>query len=311
MIANDNLISALEIIELYCEQLHVRANILDHLAFGQKRKPPVKKRGSSQQRSVSSTGSKGNGGGGSNGWGLWKLLGLGGGSPAQSQQQQDQRMAGGDAAHASTGDKPASAEAGDEEPIKQPEHEVFIDPELDRAAAVIFYSYPRLPRDIPGLPELRMKLIHRWGNDFASRAQDDDNLPVDLPQELIDRLRVQKAPPILVEKYLKEIARGYGITWHLDEDEAQDEDEDGSGDQKVGEIGSLPEFFEGASAVVPSQQNAKQLSGNVPLPGTRSPDAKPEFNQSGSSPTEVRSGGVGAGIPDVDELAKRFAALKK
>nr|KMM72697.1 hypothetical protein CPAG_08991 [Coccidioides posadasii RMSCC 3488] len=318
VIANDNLISALEIIELHCEQLHVRANILDHLAFGQKKKGKtlaVRRRGNhagnhARSGRVAPSTIEGSSGGG--GWGFWSIFGLGEGSRTQRQRSntRDAQSVARPPTHEATVDdgvaedievKDGAETAEDREP------EVYIDLELDRAAAVIFYSYPRLPRDITGLPELRVKLIQRWGNEFASRAQDDDDLPVDLPEELVERLRVQKASPVLVEKYLKEIARSHGLRWHQDEDE----DGDGEGGQTVEEDDQLPEFVQETDTQAPEKRGIEGPKGNMKGADAHSPGTKADAKPSPAQVAEAESTKIGGGIPEVDELAKRFAALKK
>ncbi|EEP82331.1 predicted protein [Uncinocarpus reesii 1704] len=322
VIANDNLIAALEIIELHCEQLHVRVNILDHIAFGQNRKgkaPAVRRRGNHPGSGRVAPGpAAGEGKSGNGGWGLWKFLGLGAGSQGQApddagrQPTEDPGLA-----KHNVGD--GVVKGGDQthkelelEPEPEPEPEVFIEPELDRAAAVIFYSYPRLPRDIAGLPELRVKLIQRWGNDFASRVQDDDEPPVELPEELVERLRVQRASPVLVEKYLKEIARSHGIRWHQDEDE-DDGDDDDQG-QAV-ENNQLPEIA-GKDPASRADAQAADDRGKRSPPGDVKGVETPSSTAADILPLESRTSEphestVGGGIPEVDELAKRFAALKR
>ncbi|WEW54906.1 Vacuolar protein sorting-associated protein ist1 [Emydomyces testavorans] len=324
MIANDNLIAALEIIELHCEQLQVRANILDHIAFGQKRKskPPVRRRGNQpgSSGSAASTGERGSGGGGGGGWGLWKILGLGGGAHAQGQRSGTGDAVAAAGAGNTSPDGPKleshtvaeeSAKSSDETP-KVTEPEVYIDRELDRAAGVIFYSYARLPRDVPGLPELRVKLMQRWGNDFASRVQDDDDPPVNLPEDLVERLRVQKASPVLVEKYLKEIARSHGIPWHQDEDNTN---EDEAGGQNAEDDDELPEFIGEQTSRVDNQAAKKGPIKALP-DDMKALDAQPSGPDADSDPPAALKSGPedsrsARGVPEVDELARRFAALKR
>lgn len=319
MIANDNLIAALEILELHCEQLQVRANILDHIAFGQKKKKTTKRQPPTQARynartaghvrsKSSSSGGVANtaAGGGGDGWGIWKLFGFSSTAPPQQQQRrrQDQEQSGKQHQRARSPHaiQQQEEEEGEEEREEQTQDEIkndnepaiddtadlydeiYIDPELDLSAAVVFYSHHRIPRDVPGLPEVRNKLALRWGNDFATRAQDDDEPPVKLPEELTDRLRVRKAPVLLVEGYLKEIARSHKIPFRGVNDEDDDDEE---------EVVELEEDKEGGGLSL--QPDTSQL-------GT-----KPESHNPSSTGSEGRSGG----IPEMDELARRFAALKK
>ncbi|OJD18965.1 hypothetical protein AJ78_01077 [Emergomyces pasteurianus Ep9510] len=351
VIGNDNVIAALEILELYCEQLHVRANIVDHIALGQKRAGAKKKQqgGDSKGPShVSIAGSPASGG-----WGIWKALGFGSPQPPQQppsaltaprQTVQEQPVGHGDSLDADP-NKPATATEGQQEGEQQeeppsplpPEKDVYLDPDLDKAAAVIFYCYVRLPRDIPGLPELRAKLMQRWGNDFANKAQEaDPSIP--LPDELIDRLKVQNPPESLVENYLKEIARAHGISWHQDEEDEEDggggegegkrvggggEPQDNppayenDGSQRKHYDGKRPGDLDGGEQDAPTRDahssQKKPSSGGTAPPGSRSNELGMNNTSSTKSQTHAPTIAVGKndGIPGVDELARRFAALKK
>ncbi|PGG95258.1 hypothetical protein AJ79_10158 [Helicocarpus griseus UAMH5409] len=341
VIGNDNVIAALEILELYCEQLHVRANILDHIALGQKRGAGPRRRlegrsSSSQGNNASAGGGGGGGGAGAGGWGIWRALGFGSSQPQPHAQATTPPL------RPSSRDKDTRTEEqskdqqqSQQEPPSppQPEKDVYLDPDLDKAAAVIFYCYIRLPRDIPGLPELRTKLIQRWGNDFATKAQEaDPSIPI--PEELIDRLKVQNPPESLVENYLKEIARAHGVSWHEEEEE---EGGKGNGGEKEGTIsadergGSLAKENDGykVSGLDGSRKEAsvqdrhvhvqaghdKQPSSvGIAPPGRGPTDLAPSNSpspnpQAEAPPTLVET--KGGGIPEVDELAQRFAALKK
>ncbi|KAI1937256.1 Vacuolar protein sorting-associated protein ist1 [Ophidiomyces ophidiicola] len=324
IIANDDLIAALEIIELHCEQLLVRANMLDHLAFGQKRKSRTMRRGKSDSSTANKDGSAS---------GLWRILGFGkdarkqrpgeddaagiGGRPASNAGRSSERL---EVVRSSD-----SAPGGTVTPPDAGPPDCYIEPELDRAAAVIFFSYPRLPRDIQGLPELRAKLVQRWGTEFAARAQEENNPPVELPQELVDALRVQKAPAGLVEKYLKEIARSHGISWQQDSENGDDEhspSEDNNNNNKSNNNNS------GGSIGHTKKRHESSADGSTPLRHTQSevaPATTPSetFKDSEASPGVISQSYPPAaptgeslersktGIPQVDELARRFAALKR
>ncbi|PGG96203.1 hypothetical protein GX51_07944 [Blastomyces parvus] len=362
VIGNDNVIAALEILELYCEQLHVRANIVDHIALGQKRAGPKKKQQGTDAKGT--THDKTSAGGG--GWGIWKALGFGPSQPAQpppftTHRQAEHEHQVGRGETSTTGHETAeTTEAQDKDESQPPqgfpspppaEKDVYLDPDLDKAAAVIFYCYMRLPRDIPGLPELRAKLIQRWGNDFANKAQEaDPSIP--LPDELIDRLRIQNPPESLVENYLKEIAKAHGVSWHQEDDEetdggAEGEEEGAREGERVkgeGERPNDPPAYENdvlqtnhvdgnradrstmdstpqdAHITGPAQSRPqeKPSSGNTVLPNRKSNESATNNTSSSKSQAQPQAPAATAaveskksGIPDVDELARRFAALKK
>ncbi|OAX81527.1 hypothetical protein ACJ72_04135 [Emergomyces africanus] len=357
VIGNDNVIAALEILELYCEQLHVRANIVDHIALEQKRAGPKKKqhgvdnKGAGHSSNVESPAS--------GGWGIWKVLGFGSSQIPQQprsalttpqQTVQEQQLGGhGDTLKNADRLQPATTTEGQLEEYEQqqespapphPEKDVYLDPALDKAAAVIFYCYVRLPRDIPGLPELRAKLIQRWGTDFANKAQEaDPSIP--LPDELIDRLRVQNPPESLVDNYLKEIARAHGIPWHQDKDDAEDGGGESEGVGGEGERqdnppayendGSQTKHYDGKSSggldkgkedppprdtQIHAQEDSqkKASSGGAVPPGQRSHESATNNTSSSKLQTHAPAAAVESkksDIPGVDELARRFAALKK
>lgn len=288
-IANDNLIIALEILELHCERLHVRANILDHLVAQKalkgraspkrrpatpQRRPPQKAQPQPKPTSPSSS---------SGGWGFGKLFGFGGSpspssTPSHPDEQPDSAVSTQDSTEQGHGvDKDATQQEPETHEEKE-EREVYIDAELDRDAAAIFYSYARIPRDIPGLLELRAKLVHRWGNDFAQKAQDGDPSIVEIPKDLIERLRIEKVPESLVENYLREIARSYKIPYHGETWESEDEEDD----QGPGNV-------EETTSTSPKAEQPKTV-----------PQAGPSKHSSSKD-----------GLPEIDELARRFAALKK
>ena len=295
VIANDDLIRALEILELTCEQLSVRVNLLDYLAFGRGKRPTSHRRkGSQDAKRQSAAAEQGQGGG----WGLWKMFGFGGSSatstseqthPVNQQKDREER------------DTYRTKTEGNEE-----EEETYIEPELDRCAAIIFYAYPRLPRDVPGLPELRAKLALRWGNDFANRAQEDDP-PVRISDELVERLQVQRPPAALVDMYLKEIARSHEIPWHKGEGEGEDEGEDEvKGVNGGGNAAQKQEHRDAPtnSANDPPPSQSKGTAGlgdSKTLPSVSAGEPEPDMTPQQAS----------GGIPEVDELAKRFAALKR
>ncbi|EZF29530.1 hypothetical protein H109_00675 [Trichophyton interdigitale MR816] len=296
VISNDNLIAALEVLELHCEQLQVRANILDHLAFAQKKnKTPARHRGKTQRDArlknpagggkagshPAGEGSKPASGGG---WGIWNFFGFSS-APASPSQQPTESPPG------QSPDEPVVQAEGNEQDVTEQQYEVYIDPELDRSAAVVFYCYARIPRDVPGLLEVKNKLSLRWGSDFVSRAQDDDDLPVELPEILLDRLRVRKAPESLVESYLTEIARSHGIPYgDIDIDEEQETEQGGISINHT----HLAETKNGERSTTQGASGGSEARSEA----SNTADAKDTASKLG-------------GIPEVDELSRRFAALKK
>lgn len=211
---------------------------------------------------------------------------------------------------------------------------------LEEAAAAIIYAAPRLPRDVRELGLVRSLLIDRFGKEFAMKAQENtDNL---VPERVWKKLEVKPPGTALVEAYLGEIAKTYGVDWPkhnpaLDEvqqevdDEDNDDDDDGEGGSK-----EQPILADGAAPSTPAKTSAKDLKlGPLPPtgqpsvegskspvsvapPGARSDNPRPGVKLPGGGSVKPRtaSGSTSKATdlgapPTVDDLASRFKALGK
>ena len=94
---------------------------------------------------------------------------------------------------------------------KDSEETIPIDPGLEEAAAAMIYAAPRLPREIRELPVVRNLLVERWGKDFAAKV--NENRDGIVPEKVVKKLKVEAPGDRLVELYLTEIARTYGVDW--------------------------------------------------------------------------------------------------
>jgi vacuolar protein sorting-associated protein IST1 len=139
----------------------------------------------------------------------------------------------------------------------------------------------------------------------------------------------------LVDKYLSVIAETYNVDWppgarakrEAEEagDEEDDDDDNPSGGQKVKLLEEPLTTDELANATPPRDMGPKSpISVNPPSPSTDNvrpkvnfpgpPELKPskKMADAGKSNGDKKAdGGPGGKIPDVDELAKRFAQLKR
>ena len=181
--------------------------------------------------------------------------------------------------------------------------------------------------------------MEKYGKDFALEAVENSDGKV--AERVLKKLRVEPPDPELVTLYLKEIARTYGVNWpRKDEspvgqdDEDDDTPSDGQAVKNLEEPLTTDELSKATPprdigprspvSVAPPSPSTDNLNPRVRLPGP--PELKPGAKMSGlkkqTSGTDAQSttkGGdsgakkniVGGKIPDVDELAKRFAALKK
>ena len=211
------------------------------------------------------------------------------------------------------------------------------DPGLEEAIKSIIYAAPRT--DIKELQQARALLVEKYGKEFALEAMDNSDDKV--AERVLKKLRVEPPDPELVMLYLKEIARTYGVPWpkkeQIADDDAEDSDDTPSSGQAVKNLEEPLTTDELSKAtpprdlgpkspvsVAPPSPSTDNLSPRIKLPGP--PDLKPSAKMSGprkqtsssglESTTKTSDSGaakniVGGKIPDVDELAKRFAALKR
>ncbi|KAL4909628.1 regulator of Vps4 activity in the MVB pathway-domain-containing protein [Aspergillus multicolor] len=224
----------------------------------------------------------------------------------------------------------------------------YLDAALDEASVAIFYGWSRFPTEVRELTMLRSLLTDRYGKDFMTLASENKLAGVKVPERLVKGLRVRPPSAELVESYLKEIARAYKVSWGEEEDDditadIPVHDDGGADDFGGGTGGDMPNFedehehervgqivrrasetAELTRATPPRGFNAHSSPVSVAPPGPRSdnpnprvkvPDAKGQEAASPSpSPSKPRAkagGGDKSGIPDVDELSRRFAALKR
>ena len=215
------------------------------------------------------------------------------------------------------------------------------DPGLEEAIKSLIYAAPRT--EVKELQQARALLVEKYGKEFALEAIDNSDGKV--AERVLKKLRVEPPDPELVTMYLKEIARTYGVDWPKGEkqseekdDDDDDEDDSPSGGQAVKNLEEPLTTAELSKAtpprdlgpkspvsVAPPSPSTDNLNPRVKVPGP--PELKPGAKMNGlkkqtpstSAQTTAKDDDnkpakkdvVGGKIPDVDELAKRFAALKK
>ena len=211
------------------------------------------------------------------------------------------------------------------------------DPGLEEAVKSIIYAAPRT--DVKELQQTRQLLVEKYGKDFALQAIENSDGKV--AERVVKKLKVEPPDPELVTLYLKEIARTYGVNWPRHERSSsangEDDSDEPSGGQAV-QILEEPLTTQELSkatpprdlgpkspvSVAPPSPSIDNLSPKIRLPAP--PELKPSAKMVGSKKqtsstdalssskdieTGAKKGAVGGKIPDVDELAKRFAALKR
>lgn len=313
-------------VELYCELLLARANVLDQIAFGEKG-ARARSRGKEALKRANMSGAgakavgKGADGGGVGSW-------FGRKSEASGRPQ----------------DEGKEDEGGKEED--------YIEEGLDEAAVAIFYAWSRFPHDVRELTILRGLLADRWGKDFMTLAQ-DNKAEVPAPERLVKGLKVRTPSQELVDSYLREIAKAYGVSWPPGggEDDlggapgqfdtgSTTKGEDGGGDGgDISEQPTIPPSTPQKSSQPRRSSDADELnrftpprglhSGKSPvsvappgprsdnpnptvkLPGSNSEQAQPQSGDEVAPPGPGKSPSRAGNIPELDELTRRFAALKR
>ncbi|KAL8709432.1 MAG: hypothetical protein Q9220_005815 [cf. Caloplaca sp. 1 TL-2023] len=219
------------------------------------------------------------------------------------------------------------------------------DPGLEEPIKSIIYAAPRT--DVKELQQARQLLVEKYGKDFALDAV--ENRDGKVAERVSKKLQVQPPEQELVTLYLKEIARTYAVDWpkgqkkteHDFDGNASGDDDEPTGGQATKDLEEPLTTEELSKAtpprdlgprspvsIAPPKSSTDNVSPRVKLPGP--PELKPGAKMSGlkkeTTSTQAQSnpkGGkeakdsnnsksvVGGKIPDADELARRFAALKR
>lgn len=211
------------------------------------------------------------------------------------------------------------------------------DPGLEEPIKSIIYAAPRT--DVKELQQARQLLVEKYGKEFALEAIENSDGKV--AERVLRKLKVEPPDPELVTLYLKEIARTYGVEWPREKrtrDEVDDENSDdpsgGEAVKAVEEPLTTEELTKATPprdlgpkspvSIAPPSPSTDNLSPRIKLPGP--PELKPGAKMTGlkkETPTtqaqsdpkgkndNVLKDRVGGKIPDVDELSRRFAALKR
>ncbi|KAF2495547.1 DUF292-domain-containing protein [Lophium mytilinum] len=222
-----------------------------------------------------------------------------------------------------------------------------LDPALEEAVRSLIYAAPRT--SIKELHQARALLVEKFGKDVALASMEGEGVA----ERVLSKLRIDTPDRKLVDAYLAEIARFYGVPFgEAEEVGEEDEDDDGEGGGGIGELAEpegkkqkerLPEaplemelgddsrkqreedeVAELAKAtpprkfgpqsplrITPPSPSTDNIAPKLRLPGqsdaakVRKGEVKP------AAPAKRKDDGPGGKIPDVDELAKRFAQLKR
>lgn len=208
------------------------------------------------------------------------------------------------------------------------------DPGLEEAVKSLMYAAPRI-EGVKELTTVRSLLAEKYGKEFTLEAVENSDGKVS--KRVLDRTKVEPPSKELVELYLEAIAEAYGVDYppgarakkaaEAGKEDEEDNDDDAPGGQKVKALeeplaaedlskATPPRDFGPKSpvSVVPPSPSTDNVRPKVNMPGA--PDLKPSKKMTdavkkANGDKKESSGGPGGKIPDVDELTKRFAQLKR
>ncbi|EOA83398.1 Vacuolar protein sorting-associated protein ist1 [Exserohilum turcicum] len=205
----------------------------------------------------------------------------------------------------------------------------LLDPALEEAVRSIIYAAPRT--EIKELQTVRALLVDKFGKDVAVASMEGEGVA----ERVVKKLRVETPKPELVEAYMTEIARFYGVPYGTSksEDEADDDDDEPSGgvaeleepltaddaDPSKSKKAEEREALANATTpkklgpqsplrVVPPSPSTDNVAPRLKLPGSAA--AKIAKSDASAKKPAKKEDGLGK-IPDVDELSRRFAELKR
>ena len=198
------------------------------------------------------------------------------------------------------------------------------DPGLEEAIKSIIYAAPRT--EVKELQQCRQLLVEKFGKDFALAAVENSDGKVS--ERVVKKLRVQPPSQELVTLYLKEIANTYEIDWPKTTEnpaDALDEDNhEGDGSPRKEVLEETPILQDASSQALHPERPASQLTTGDPVADSENPrmpfpkPPKPKGPTTYGDPTtpQERLGPSSPGAPTppgpkMDDLAARFAALKK
>lgn len=171
---------------------------------------------------------------------------------------------------------------------------------LEEAAASIIYAAPRLARDIKELGIVRNMLIERFGKEFATKASEGAGVPA----RVTEKLKVDPPKGELVQAYLEEIARTYGVDWPRHKEEIEELEAEIEAEPQT------PKRIDLGGLSAPVDVGPKSPVSVAP-PGARTDNPSPKVKLPGGEGVNKKASNMLGAPPTVDDLAKRFSALKR
>ncbi|KAF9654171.1 DUF292-domain-containing protein [Thelephora ganbajun] len=175
-----------------------------------------------------------------------------------------------------------------DQPVKDP------DPRVLESICSIIYAAPRT--ELKELNVLREMLMYKYGREFSLGVMENrDNC---VSERVMKKLTLSAPSPELVDAYLFEIAKGYGVTWSppmplVKEGGNDGEPREAETDAKVDEKKEKEGVLDNVKAKVEADVKVPKLPDMPPTEGSE-PKTKEEEP-----------------VDEFEALAKRFEALKK
>jgi vacuolar protein sorting-associated protein IST1 len=225
-------------------------------------------------------------------------------------------------------------------PYSNSAHTPSLDPALEEAVRSIIYAASRT--DIKELHTARNLLIEKFGKEIAVASMEGEGVA----ERVLNKLKLETPKAELVDAYLTEIARFYGVPYGepaATEEEDDDDDDPSAGIAELAEEvdaepqlepelatesrkdkqakkedereelvkATPPKQFGPQSPlrITPPSPSVDNIAPRLKLPGAVA--AKAKAAEVKKAPIKRLDDGPGGKIPDVDELAKRFAQLKR
>ena len=186
----------------------------------------------------------------------------------------------------------------------------------------IIYAAPRT--EIKELHQVRAYLVEKFGKEVAVAAMEGEGVA----ERVAKKLEAKTPSEELVDAYLGEIARFYGVPFGAPKTSSDDDDEpsggiaeeadaevpsttDGKDDEREELVKATPPRTVGPQSplrVVPPSPSTDNVAPKLKLPGAAAAKVQKAAEK---KPPAKKDNGPGGKIPDVDELSRRFAELKR
>ncbi|QDS78052.1 hypothetical protein FKW77_003310 [Venturia effusa] len=212
--------------------------------------------------------------------------------------------------------------------VKGQKEEVRVDPGLEEAVRSIIYA--AATTGVKELIQSRALLVEKFGKDFALSAMEGEGVA----PRVLKKMKVETPPEELVNGYLREICRTYGVKLKLPGDpdsDAEEEEEEDDEDDEPGSGGKIAELEDALEAeelskakaptdfglgsplrIAPPSPSTENVTPKVKLPEAAKRETKPKPRKASLDRGKKADGdGPGGKIPNFDDLTARFAALKR